>query len=141
MRKNGHKTAIGALVLLMVAALVPMAMAGAQTSGAPALFTAAGEGRTLYTAPAHVARHRLVNVDMGTLFGPDGRALGKAALPSVALDLQGTTGDRGTSTQAGASMLTTVDGAICFVGIMAFEPQNKSPRRYPLTQQDAVPSR
>ncbi|MCJ7724931.1 MAG: hypothetical protein MUP76_00880, partial [Acidimicrobiia bacterium] len=87
MRQNGHKTGIGAVVLLMVAALVPMTMASAQTGGPAALFTGAGEGRTAYTAPPSVARHRLVHVDVGALFTEDGRARSRAQLPSVALDL------------------------------------------------------
>lgn len=113
MRNHGHKPGIGALVLLMVAALVPMTMASAQTGGTPALFTDAGEGRSAYTAPGHVARHRLVHVDVGALFTPDGRARSRTQLPSVELDLFPDVSYTGKVTRTSQAAL---DGSISWYG-------------------------
>jgi len=86
--QNRHRVGIGMLVLLLIAALAPVSAAQEQSTGPPGMFTDAIEGRVAgYEPPDHVARHRVVNVDVSLLFDSNGQARTRDALPEVGLNL------------------------------------------------------
>lgn len=78
-----------ALALFFVAILVLGSMSVAKAQGAPPLFGEAGDVPPSASGPneAFVANARFVTVNVGMLFAPNGKALGKTKLPEITLNL------------------------------------------------------
>jgi len=83
-RRNG----LGLMILLLIAAaLAPMAAASVDSGAPPGLFVEASEARLEYTAPDSVIRHRVVGVNLDALLHATGQARIGADLPEVTLNL------------------------------------------------------
>jgi len=87
MRGNRRvRTGIGTIAVLMVAALLPITTAAAQSAEESGMFTPVAEAKT-YQPPAHVIRSRTVDIDMNTLFEADGKAKNRVTIGEVTFNL------------------------------------------------------
>ncbi|RJP49392.1 MAG: DUF1080 domain-containing protein [Anaerolineaceae bacterium] len=86
--KNSISKTVLALVLVATLMVGTLSVAQAQ-GGPPPMFGDLGDAHPPAGAPnqAHVARFRFATVNLGALFTPDGRQLGKSRLPEVSLNL------------------------------------------------------
>lgn len=78
------------LALVLIATLMSGSLSAVQAQGGPPpMFGDAGEVPLSAGGPgeAHIAQERLVFVNVGMLFAPNGRALGKKSLPEISLNL------------------------------------------------------
>jgi hypothetical protein len=85
-QKNIQRALLGLIVILslMMGSSLPVAQA---QEGAPALFSDAGTADMALDNPAHVIRSRVVKVNFGLLFAPNGQALDASVNPEVTLNL------------------------------------------------------
>jgi hypothetical protein len=78
------------LALVLIATLMSGSLSAVQAQGGPPpMFEDAGDVPLSAGGPgeAHIAQERLVFVNVGMLFAPNGRALGKKSLPEISLNL------------------------------------------------------
>jgi hypothetical protein len=86
-RKNIQRTLLGLIVVLSLMMGSSLPVAQAQEGGAPELFNDAGNADMALDSRAHVVRSRVVNVNFGVLFAPNGKALDASVNPEITLNL------------------------------------------------------
>ena len=85
-RKNIQRTLLGLIVVLSLM-MGGLPLAQAQQGGAAELFSDAGNADAAPDTSAEVIRSRLVNVNFGLLFAPNGNALDASVNPEITLNL------------------------------------------------------